>query len=102
MCHPYVAGDEASRQVITEVLMYLHELETMTTRDEEIPTPKFALKRVHDILFVIGGMTKNWRPAEYFESYCLQTDRWTKVSGTHLLSYSALLSNYKLCHGSGR
>jgi hypothetical protein len=82
--------------------MYLDELETMTTEDEEIPTPKFALQRVHDILFVFGGMDNNWRPVDYFESYCPQTDRWTKVSGTHLFSYSVLLSNYKPCHGSGR
>jgi hypothetical protein len=102
MCHSHVAGDEASRQVITEVLMYLDELETMTTEEEEIPTPKFALHRVHDILFVIGGMVNILRPAVYFETYCPRTDRWTKVSGTHLLSYSALLSNYKPCHGSGR
>jgi kelch-like protein 10 len=85
MCHPYVAGDEASRPVITEVLKYLDESDTMTT-DEEIPTPKFALQRVPDILFIIGGMDKNWRPADYFETYCPQTDRWTKVSGTHPLS----------------
>jgi hypothetical protein len=88
MCHPHVAGDEASQPVITGVLMYLDELETMT-RDEEIPTPKFALQRVHDILFVFGGIDEYWRPANYFGSYCPQTDRWTKVSGTHLLSYSA-------------
>jgi kelch-like protein 10 len=102
MCHPYVAGDEASRPVIKEVLTYLDEMETMMTRDEEIPTPKFAVHRVHDILFVIGGMVSIWRPAVYFETYCPRSDRWTKVSGTHLLSYSALLSNYKPCHGSGR
>jgi hypothetical protein len=101
MCHPHVAGDEASRPVITEVLMYLEELETMTMEDEEIPTPKFALHRVHDSLFV-GGMDNIWRPAVYFETYSPRTDRWTKVSGTHLLSYTALLSNYKPCHGSGR
>jgi kelch-like protein 10 len=93
MCHPYVAGDEASRPVITEVLTYLDEMKTMTTTDEEIPTPKFALQRVHDILFIIGGMAKKWRPADYFETYCPQTAEWTKVSGTYLLSSSALLSN---------
>jgi hypothetical protein len=82
--------------------MYLEELETMTTRGEEIPTPKFALKRVHDILFVIGGRDKNWRPIDYIETYCPLTDRWTKVSGTHLHSNSDLLSNYKPCEGSGR
>jgi hypothetical protein len=98
MCHPHVAGDEASRPVITEVLMYLDEFETMTTRDEEIPTPKFALHRVHDILFVIGGLDNKWRPIDYFETYSTHTDRWTKVSGTQLHSYS----NYKRCHGSGR
>jgi hypothetical protein len=98
MCHPHVELDEASRPVITEVLMYLDELEAMT-RDEEIPTPKFALQRVHDILFVIGGWDKYWRPIDYIECYSARTDRWTKVSGTQLHSYCALLSNYKQCHG---
>jgi hypothetical protein len=102
MCHPHVAGDEASRPVITEVLTYLDELETMTTTDEEIPTPKFALQRIHDILFVIGGRDKHWRPIDYIETYSNLADRWTKVSGTRLHSYSALLSNYKPRHGSGR
>jgi kelch-like protein 10 len=83
MCHPHVAGDEASRPVITEVLMYLDELETMTTRDEEIPTPKFALQRVHDILFVIGGFGEHLE-TDYIECYSARTDRWTKVSGTHI------------------
>jgi hypothetical protein len=92
MCHPHVAGDEASRPVITEVLMYQDELETMTTRDEEIPTPKFALPRVHDILFVIGGWDKRLKTVDYIECYSICTDRWTKVSGTHLHSDSALLS----------
>jgi hypothetical protein len=102
MCHPHVAGDETSRPVITEVLMYQDELETMTTRDEEIPTPKFALPRVHDVLFVIGGRDKFWRYTDYIECYSNDTDQWTKVSGTHLHSYKALLSNCKPCRGSGR
>jgi hypothetical protein len=101
MCHPHVAGDEASRPIITEELMYQDELETMT-RDEEIPTPKFALQRVHDIVFVFGGIDKDWRPTDNFQSYSTRTDRWTKVSSTRLHSYCALLSNYKPCHGSGR
>jgi hypothetical protein len=74
--------------------MYLDEFETMTTRDEEIPTPKFALPRVHDILFVIGGMGKYWSVKGYFECYSTPADRWTKVIGTQIHSYCALLSNY--------
>jgi kelch-like protein 10 len=86
MCHPYVAGDEASRPVITEVLMY--ELETIMTGDEEIPTPKFALQRVHDILFVIGGSCEYDRRIDYFECYSTRTDRWTKIEdvGTYRIS----------------
>jgi hypothetical protein len=99
MRHPHVAADEASQPVITEVLKYLDKLETTT--DEEIPTLKFALQRVHDILFVIGSWGKDWTPIDYIETYSARTDRWTKVSGTRLHSYSALLSNYKPCHGSG-
>jgi hypothetical protein len=89
-----VTGDEASRPVIMEVLTYLDNLETIATRDEKIPTPKFALPRVHDILFVIGGWNQE-SFLDYIETYCTQTDRWTKVSGTQLYSYSSLLSNYK-------
>jgi kelch-like protein 10 len=91
MCHPYVAGDEASRPVITEVLTYLDELQTMTTVDEEIPTPKFALQRVHDILFGIGGMDDYLETADFSECYSTRADRWTKVSCTQLHSNSALL-----------
>jgi hypothetical protein len=74
--------------------MYLDELETMTTRDEEIPTPKFALQRVQDILFIIGGEDKNFIPTDTFECYSTRTDRWTKVSCTQLHSHCGLLSNY--------
>jgi hypothetical protein len=91
MCHPHVAGDEARRPVITEVLMYLDELEMTTTRDEEVPTPKFALQRVHDILFVVGGNDENGRPIDNFECYSAHTDQWSKVSRTQLYSYSFLL-----------
>jgi hypothetical protein len=102
MCHPHVTGDEASRRVITEVLTYQDELETMPTRDEEIPTPKFALPRVHDVFFVVGGTDKYRRRIDCIECYSTHTDRWTEVSGTHLHSNCALLSNYKPCHGSSR
>jgi hypothetical protein len=81
--------------------MYQDELETMTTTDEDIPTPKVALQRVNHV-FVVGGFDKNCRRIDYIEIYCPHTDRWTKVSGTHLHSYCALLSNCKPCHGSGR
>jgi hypothetical protein len=62
--------------------MYQDKLETMMTRDEEIPTPKFALQRVHDILFVVGGMGDYLEAEDYFESYSTRADRWTKASCT--------------------
>jgi hypothetical protein len=95
MCHPHVVGNEASRPVITEVLIYLLELETMTTEDEEIQTPKFAIQRVHDILVVHGGRDDYFEAANNFESYSTREDRWTEVSCTQLHSNSALLSNCK-------
>jgi hypothetical protein len=95
MCHPYVAGDKASRPVITDLLTYQDELETMTTRDEEIPTQKFALQRVQDVLFVCGGRSNYLKSADFFQCYSAHTDRWTKVSCTQLHSYCALLSNCK-------
>jgi hypothetical protein len=95
MRHPHVAGDEACRPVITEVLTYLEKLERMTTRGKEIPTPKFALPREQVILFVTGGSNEYCTVAELFECYSTHTDRWTNVSCTQLHSYSALLCNYK-------
>jgi hypothetical protein len=93
MCHPHVAGDQASRPVITEVIMYLDELERMPTTDEEIPTPKFALQRVHDILFVFGSMSLYGDKS--FECYSTRADRWTEVSCTQIHWNSALLRNCK-------
>jgi hypothetical protein len=77
--------------------MYLEELETMTTRDEEIPTPKFALHRVHDILFVVGAFSWSQWGLMNIDFYSTHADRWTEVSCTQLQSYSALLINCK-CH----
>jgi hypothetical protein len=94
MRHPHVKENEASRPVINEVLAYLDELQTMTTRDEGMPTPKFAMPRFHDILFVVGGSNRE-TTAVYTESYSTETGLWTMVSCTHLHSYRALLSNYK-------
>jgi kelch-like protein 10 len=51
----------------------------MTTTDEEIPTPKFALQRVHDILFVFGGGFDYVQTADFFEYYSTRADRWTKT-----------------------
>jgi kelch-like protein 10 len=59
--------------------MYLDELETMTTRDEEIPTPKFALQRVHDILYVFGGWGDYLETADFFDCYSTRADRWTAI-----------------------
>jgi hypothetical protein len=89
-----VAGDLASLLFIMEVLIYFLELDIMTT-DEEIPTPKFDLQRVHDILFVFGGKDDYLETADISECYSTRADRWTKVSCTQLHSNSALLSNCK-------
>jgi kelch-like protein 10 len=88
-----VVEDEATRPIIAETLSFLHDLETMATRNREFPTPRIAIPRVpHAILFVMGGWSMG-RPTYSFESYDTRADRWVKVSCTHLHSYNALLSN---------
>ena len=43
--HPYVAGNEACRPVIIETLKFLYDLEMITQKDGEIPTPEIARPR---------------------------------------------------------
>jgi len=77
--HPYVAGNEACRPVIIETLKFLYDLEMITQKDGEIPTPEIARPRVpHEILFAIGGWSGG-SPTNFIETYDTRADRWVKV-----------------------
>ena len=81
--HPYVVGNEACRPIIIETLKFLYDLEMITQKDGEVPTPEIAWPRVpHEILFAIGG----WSGAaatNAIETYDTRADRWVKV-GLHM------------------
>ena len=54
--HPYVHGNEGCRPIVIETLRFLYDLEVITERDGEIPTPGIARPRIpHEVLFAIGG-----------------------------------------------
>lgn len=77
--HPYVSGCEESRPMIIETLRFLYDLEMITHRDGEVPTPEIARPRVpHEILFAIGGWSGG-SPTNYVETYDTRADRWVKV-----------------------
>lgn len=77
--HPYVTGCEDSRPMIIETLKFLYDLEMITHRDGEVPTPEIARPRVpHEILFAIGGWSGG-SPTNYMETYDTRADRWVKV-----------------------
>ncbi|XP_033212650.1 kelch-like protein 10 isoform X2 [Belonocnema kinseyi] len=77
--HPYVTGNEACRPIIIETLKFLYDLEMITQKDGEIPTPEIARPRVpHEILFAIGGWSGG-SPTNYMETYDTRADRWVKV-----------------------
>ncbi|EEB15077.1 conserved hypothetical protein [Pediculus humanus corporis] len=77
--HPYVAGNEACRPVIIETLRFLYDLEMITQKDGEVPTPEIARPRVpHEILFAIGGWSGG-SPTNYIETYDTRADRWVRV-----------------------
>ncbi|XP_067009753.1 kelch-like protein 10 isoform X2 [Anabrus simplex] len=77
--HPYVAGNEACRPVIIETLKFLYDLEMITQKDGEVPTPEIARPRVpHEILFAIGGWSGG-SPTNFMETYDTRADRWVKV-----------------------
>lgn len=77
--HPYVTSCEDSRPMIIETLKFLYDLEMITHRDGEVPTPEIARPRVpHEILFAIGGWSGG-SPTNYMETYDTRADRWVKV-----------------------
>ncbi|XP_011500068.1 PREDICTED: kelch-like protein 10 [Ceratosolen solmsi marchali] len=78
--HPYVAGNEACRPIIIETLKFLYDLEMITQKDGEMPTPEIARPRVpHEILFAIGGWSGS-EATDLIETYDTRADRWVKVS----------------------
>ena len=78
--HPLVTGNEACRPIIIETLRFLYDLEMITQRDGEVPTPEIARPRVpHEILFAIGGWSGG-SPTNFIETYDTRADRWVKVS----------------------
>lgn len=78
--HPYVTGNEACRPIIIETLKFLYDLEIITQKDGEVPTPKIARPRVpHEILFAIGGWSGR-SPTNFIETYDTRADRWVKVN----------------------
>lgn len=80
--HPYVAKSEESRPLIIETLKFLYDLEMITHRDGEVPTPLIARPRVpHEILFAIGGWSGG-SPTSFIETYDTRADRWIKIDET--------------------
>lgn len=52
----FVQGHEGCRPIVIETLRFLYDLEVITERDGEIPTPSIARPRIpHEILFAFGG-----------------------------------------------
>ncbi|XP_018899627.2 kelch-like protein 10 isoform X1 [Bemisia tabaci] len=77
--HPYVTGNDQCRPVIIETLKFLYDLEMITQKDGEVPTPEIARPRVpHEILFAIGGWSGG-SPTNFIETYDTRADRWVKV-----------------------
>ncbi|XP_014616695.1 PREDICTED: kelch-like protein 10 [Polistes canadensis] len=77
--HIYVVGNEACRPIIIETLKFLYDLEMITQKDGEIPTPEIARPRVpHEILFAIGGWSGG-NATNFIETYDTRADRWVKV-----------------------
>ncbi|CAG2054070.1 unnamed protein product [Timema podura] len=80
--HPYVTNNEACRPVIIETLKFLYDLEMITQKDGEVPTPEIARPRVpHEILFAIGGWSGG-SPTNFMETYDTRADRWVKEKKT--------------------
>ncbi|XP_066591884.1 kelch-like protein 10 [Prorops nasuta] len=77
--HPYVTGNDACRPIIIETLKFLYDLEMITQKDGEVPTPEIARPRVpHEIMFAIGGWSGG-SPTNFMETYDTRADRWVEV-----------------------
>ncbi|KAK7861883.1 hypothetical protein R5R35_002850 [Gryllus longicercus] len=77
--HPYVSGNDCCRPLIIDTLKFLYDLEMITQKDGEIPTPEIARPRLpHEVLFAIGGWSGG-TPTNFMETYDTRADRWVKV-----------------------
>lgn len=75
----YVQGHEGCRPIVIETLRFLYDLEVITERDGELPTPSIARPRIpHEILFAIGGWSGG-SPTSFIETYDTRADRWIRV-----------------------
>ncbi|PSN47135.1 Kelch-like protein 10 [Blattella germanica] len=67
--------ENACRPIIIETLKFLYDLEMITQKDGEVPTPEIARPRVpHEILFAIGGWSGG-SPTNFIETYDTRADR---------------------------
>ena len=93
--HPYVVGNDACRPIIIETLKFLYDLEMITQKDGEVPTPEIARPRVpHEILFAIGGWSGG-SPTNYIETYDTRADRWIPVVLDTLQFFQCNFNKYK-------
>uniref|UniRef100_T1ISY7 BTB domain-containing protein n=1 Tax=Strigamia maritima TaxID=126957 RepID=T1ISY7_STRMM len=77
--HLYVQENDNCRPLVIETLKFLYDLEMITQKDGEVPTPELARPRVpHEIMFVIGGWSGG-SPTNMIETYDTRADRWIKV-----------------------
>lgn len=85
--HPYVAGNKGCKPIVIETLKFLYDLEMISLKDGEMPTPEIARPRVpHEILFAIGGWSEN-SVTNLIETYDTKADRWVKVGRGLYLSH---------------
>ncbi|UYV78786.1 KLHL10 [Cordylochernes scorpioides] len=77
--HTNVSENEACRPLVIATLRFLSDLETISEREEEVPTPEMARPRIpYEILFAIGGWSGG-SPTNYIETYDSRADRWIRV-----------------------
>ncbi|XP_076328098.1 kelch-like protein 10 [Tachypleus tridentatus] len=77
--HRYVLENEDCRPLVIDTLKFLYDLEMITEKDGEIPTPDLARPRIpYEVMFAIGGWSGG-SPTNFIETYDTRADRWVKV-----------------------
>ncbi|UYV78790.1 KLHL10, partial [Cordylochernes scorpioides] len=77
--HPYVADNEACLPIVIDTLRFFSDIDNLSGRVDEAPTPEIARPRFpYEILFAIGGWSGG-SPTNFIESYDSRADRWIRV-----------------------
>lgn len=81
----YVKDDPETLPIILETMKFLCDLETISTKSDEMQTPALAVPRLpHEVIFAIGGWSEG-APQNVIETYDTRAGNFWYLIDLHFL-----------------